>query len=112
MDHFLTGAEVLDPLQIARGPIQHFARYLEALLLGQGQGEGGVHGQVWPVNRGLRVGSLGRAVGAAIIPAIVIAGLLFLLLVVLDLPVLGFFAGATAALIGFRKRSSLHIEEV
>jgi hypothetical protein len=58
-----------------------------------------INGLIGGLVGGYRVGSPGRAFLAAIIPAIIVAALLFLLLVVLDLPVLGFFGGLAAGVL-------------
>jgi hypothetical protein len=48
---------------------------------------------------GYKVGTPGRAVGAAILPAIVVALGLWLLLIVLGLPLVGFIAGTTVGIL-------------
>lgn len=59
-----------------------------------------INGLIGGAVGGYKIGSPGRAVTAAILPAILTAGGLWLLLVVLDLPIIGIIAGfATGVLI-------------
>lgn len=48
---------------------------------------------------GYKVGSPGRAIGAAVLPALIASGGLWLLLIAFDLPVVGFVAGITAGIL-------------
>lgn len=57
-----------------------------------------INGLIGGLVGGYKVGSVGRALTAAVLPAIVVALGLWILLAVLDLGVLGFFAGAAAGL--------------
>ena len=59
-----------------------------------------VNGFIGGLVGGYRIGTVGRAVMAAILPAVVASGILWFLLSQLDWPVLGFLAGmATVTLI-------------
>lgn len=53
-----------------------------------------VNGLIAGVVGGYLVGSIGRALGAAVLPALIVAAGLWILLGLLGLPVIGFFAGA------------------
>jgi hypothetical protein len=53
----------------------------------------GVNGLIGGLVGGYKVGGVGRALGAAVLPAIVAAIGLWLLLSIASLPILGFFAG-------------------
>jgi hypothetical protein len=58
-----------------------------------------INGVVGGLVGGYKVGSVGRALLAAIIPAIAVAIGLWLILALLDAPVIGFFAGAAAGVL-------------
>jgi hypothetical protein len=57
-----------------------------------------VNGLLGGLVGGYKVGTPGRALAAAILPGVVVAVGLWLLLALLDLPFLGFFAGLAAGL--------------
>ena len=54
----------------------------------------GVNGLIAGLVGGYLVGSLGRAMAAAVLPALIVAGGLWVLLAAIGMPILGFFAGA------------------
>lgn len=58
-----------------------------------------INGFVGGLVGGYKVGSVGRALVAAIIPALLVAGGMWILLAMFDLPVLGFFAGIGVAIL-------------
>lgn len=59
----------------------------------------GVNGLIGGLVGGYKVGGVGRALAAAVLPAIVVAIGLWVLLSVLGLPVVGFLAGLAGALL-------------
>jgi hypothetical protein len=54
----------------------------------------GVNGLIAGLVGGYLVGSLGRAMTAAVLPALIVAVGLWILLAAVGMPILGFFAGA------------------
>lgn len=58
-----------------------------------------VNGLIGGFVGGYKVGGVPRALTAAILPAIVVAAGLWLLLIILDFPVIGFIAGAAVGLL-------------
>lgn len=54
----------------------------------------GVNGLIAGLVGGYLVGSLGRAMAAAVLPALIVAVGLWILLAAVGMPILGFFAGA------------------
>lgn len=58
-----------------------------------------VNGLIGGLVGGYKVGTPGRALSAAILPAVVVAGGLWLLLALFDAPILGFAAGTAAGVL-------------
>lgn len=59
----------------------------------------GVNGLIAGLVGGYLVGSLGRAMAAAVLPALIVAVGLWILLAAVGMPILGFFAGAAVTVL-------------